>query len=147
MIRRMTEADIHEVAMLEKSVFTDPWSENVYRETYKIPGVIYVVAVEDDKIVGAAGIRNIVGDGEITNVMVDVKYRGRGIAHEILEKLICEAEKAGVIDCTLEVRAGNHNAIKLYKDFGFVSEGIRPGFYKHPDEDALIMWKRKTETI
>ena len=36
MIRTMTESDIPEVAKLEAEVFTDPWSEKVYRETFPL---------------------------------------------------------------------------------------------------------------
>ena len=45
---------------------------------------------------------------------------------------------------TLEVRVSNTAALRLYEKFGFVSEGIRPGFYERPREDANIMWKRYT---
>jgi len=44
--------------------------------------------------------------------------------------------------CTLEVRLSNTPAIRLYESLGFKGEGVRPGFYERPVEDALIMWKR-----
>ena len=48
----------------------------------------------------------------------------------------------GVKAFTLEVRVSNKAAIHMYEKVGFVSEGIRPGFYEKPVEDAMIMWKR-----
>ena len=51
----------------------------------------------------------------------------------------------GVTEFTLEVRVGNEYAIKLYEKAGFVSEGIRPGFYEDPKEDANIMWIRSKQ--
>ena len=48
----------------------------------------------------------------------------------------------GVKAFTLEVRVSNEAAIHMYEKVGFVSEGIRPGFYEKPAEDAMIMWKR-----
>ncbi|MCR4851872.1 MAG: ribosomal-protein-alanine N-acetyltransferase, partial [Lachnospiraceae bacterium] len=57
----------------------------------------------------------------------------------VLEK----CDSLGVGDVTLEVRISNEAAIKLYEGFGFKSEGIRPGFYERPTEDALILWRRK----
>ena len=140
LIRTMTESDIPDVAKLEKEVFADPWSEKVYRETFSLQGVGYVVACDDNNIVGAAGVRNIVGTGEITNVMVQVGYRGSGIGRRMLEELLECGRKLGATDFTLEVRVGNEPAIKLYESLGFVREGIRPGFYNNPKEDAAIYW-------
>ncbi len=144
--RTMTENDIPRVFELEKMIFTDPWSEKVYRETFAIEGVEYVVAVEcsngREEIVGAAGVRNIVGTGEITNVMVLPGYRRRGIAERMVRELIVRGKALGAEEFTLEVRAGNDTAIRLYERIGFVSEGVRPNFYSNPKEDAVIMWIR-----
>ena len=49
----------------------------------------------------------------------------------------------GVEDFTLEVRAGNDVAIRLYESLGFLTEGVRPHFYDKPVEDGLIMWLRR----
>lgn len=142
-IRKMTLEDVPEVAMLEQEIFTDPWSENVYRQTLMLDDTAYlVVCNESGEIVGAAGIRNIVGEGEITNVMVKPEHRNKGIAYEMLTKLLEAGRSIGANAFTLEVRRSNISAIKLYEKLGFVSEGIRPGFYEHPKEDALIMWIR-----
>ena len=145
MIRRMTSDDIPEVARLEAEVFSDPWSENVYRQTLLIDGVIYLVVVENGEIIGVCGVRNIVGEGEITNVMIKPYMRGRGLAYEMLTKLLEEGESIGIQDFTLEVRSSNAAAINLYRKLGFSEEGTRPGFYSNPKEDALIMWKRNAQ--
>ena len=36
----------------------------------------------------------------------------------------------------------SEECLRFYEKLGFVSEGIRPGFYEKPVEDACIMWKR-----
>lgn len=160
-IRKMNEDDIPAVACMEQQIFTDPWSENVYRQTLKLDGVTYLVAVDEEetilnneakepelnsaccaKIVGACGIRNIVGDGEITNVMVLPQYRKCGLGFKMVSQLLEEGRLLGVSNYTLEVRASNVAAISLYEKLGFVAEGIRKNFYDHPKEDAVIMWKR-----
>ncbi len=139
----MTENDIPAVARLEEMIFPDPWSEKVYRETFEQPGVEYVLATDGDKITGAAGVRNIVGTGEITNVMVLPEYRNQGIAHKMVAEVIERGRRLGAEEFTLEVRAGNLPAIALYESLGFVFEGIRPGYYRNPPEDARIYWLRK----
>lgn len=144
-IRIMTGEDIGSVAQLEQETFTEPWSENVYRQTVALDGVVYVVAEDGNRIVGACGVRNISGEGEITNVMTRTEYRRQKIAEKMLARLLSEGEKIGIADFTLEVRKSNYPAILLYEKLGFETEGVRPGFYSHPSEDALIMWKRNKD--
>lgn len=147
----MTENDIPYVAELERIIFTDPWSEKVYRETFAIPETEYIVVCDDEngssamQIVGAAGVRNIVGTGEITNVMLLPGYRGRGIGKKMMREIIERGKKLGAVDFTLEVRLGNRTAQAVYEGLGFECEGIRPGFYNNPKEDAKIYWLRHKE--
>lgn len=143
----MTIDDIPRVAYLEKLIFSDPWSEKVYAETLVLPGVEYIVVCDDEfgasareSIVGAAGVRNIVGTGEITNVMLMPEYRGKGIGKQMMTELLERGSRIGAKNFTLEVRESNENAIKLYESLGFVCEGIRKDFYNNPRENALIMW-------
>lgn len=143
MIRRMTKADVGQVSVNEAACFSMPWSENAFYDVLTRKEAIYLVAEVDGSIVGHCGVTNIVGEGEITNVAVLAEYRGRGLGREMLSRLLTEGEAAGITDFTLEVRAGNAAAIHLYETLGFLSEGIRPGFYDSPREDALIMWKRQ----
>ena len=60
----------------------------------------------------------------------------------MLRTLLDDSVKRGMTAFTLEVREGNDPAVSLYRKFGFITEGVRTGFYENPVEDALIMWKR-----
>lgn len=95
-----------------------------------------------ETIIGLCGVKKIFEEGEISNVAVHPDHRGRGISRKMLETLMEEAQADGVKAFTLEVRAGNEIAIRLYESLGFRTEGIRPRFYDHPVEDGFIMWKR-----
>ena len=141
-IRRMEEGDAAQAAMLEKACFTEPWTKDAFLETLRLPYACYYAAEEGTEIVGICGLRNISGEGEITNVAVKEKYRRRGIAGKLLARLLEEGERNGTKAFTLEVREGNGPAIELYKKLGFMAEGIRKDFYSAPRENALIMWKR-----
>jgi len=101
-----------------------------------------MVAVYNETVLGVCGYLESFGEADICNVSVDKSYQNKGIATKMLECLMKEGADKGVVAYTLEVRAGNKSAIHLYEKLGFVSEGIRPGFYERPKEDALIMWKR-----
>ena len=99
-------------------------------------------AFRREKIVGMCGVKKIFEEGDISNVAVHPAYRGRGISRQMLERLMREAREDGVTAFTLEVRAGNYPAIRLYESYGFRTEGIRPRFYDDPVEDGLVMWLR-----
>lgn len=141
-IREMTEEDIVFVSRIEEECFSMPWKPDDFKEMIERDNMTYVVALFDNEIIGGAGLRCIVGDGEITNVAITEKYRGRGFSRPMLEALIEKGEEMACEAFTLEVRVSNEPAIRLYKSLGFVEEGVRPGFYEHPREDALILWKR-----
>jgi len=72
---------------------------------------------------------------------VDERFRRRGVATALLERLFeltRDDERRGY---TLEVRVSNDSAIKLYERLGFEARGIRRGYYTDNREDALIMWR------
>lgn len=141
-IRELTAADAPAVSKIEEETFSMPWSVQDFLEMVEADYAYYYVAEAEGEIAGSCGIRNIVGEGEITNVVVAQKYRGQGIGRALMEYMLKEAPSHGIGDCTLEVRVSNTPAIKLYESLGFKGEGIRPRFYEKPVEDALIMWKR-----
>lgn len=145
MIRRMKEADIPGAARLEKNCFSVPWSEENLRQSFLNPEYLFLVAEEDGEVVGYAGLFRVLDEGDITNIVIDETYRGRGLGKKLTETLLLEGEKSGIRAFTLEVRAGNERAIHIYEQLGFVQEGIRRNFYEKPVEDALIMWKREPE--
>ena len=141
-IRPIAEKDIKRLAEIEADSFNTPWSEQSFRDLLSIDYARYLVAEIDGDVVGSAGMRVVCGEGDIDNVVVEKSHRGQGIAQKLIEELIGLGEKEGVREFTLEVRVSNAPAIHVYEKAGFNSEGVRPGFYEKPVEDALIMWRR-----
>lgn len=144
-IRELTAEDVEAVSRIEQETFSMPWSSRDFLEMVEADYAYYYVAEVEGEIVGCCGIRNMAGEGEITNVVVASDFRGKGIGRALMEHMLREAALHGMGDCTLEVRVSNVPAIHLYESLGFKSEGIRPGFYERPKEDAVIMWKRQAE--
>lgn len=141
-IREMLESDVLDVARIEEETFSMPWSENAFRDMIVQDNMTYMVADLNGQIIGGAGIRNILGDAEITNVVIKESYRNRGYGKSLIKTLLDKGYEMGANAFTLEVRKSNLPAIMLYKSLGFVVEGARKNFYERPKEDALIMWKR-----
>ena len=141
-IHRLSEEDLDAVSRIEAASFSMPWSRQAFERLLTDPNSLYLVAKAEGQTVGCCGVTNILGEGDINNVAVDTAYRGMGIACRLLEELLKEGRELGIEDFTLEVRVGNAPAIHIYEKLGFQSEGIRPGFYEKPREDAMIMWLR-----
>ncbi len=141
-LRDMTQDDAPYLAQMEQDIFTDPWSESAYRELFQYSYYIKVVAETNDRIAGCACMTMLGGEGDIDRVMVDAGLRGQGIGSALVQRLLQSGRERGAEEFTLEVRKSNQAAIRLYEKNGFVSEGVRPGFYGKPKEDALIMWIR-----
>lgn len=138
----MLAEDVDAVAALEAGCFSIPWKRQDFEDILTNKDRIYFVAECDSGIAGGCMLTMIAGEGDISNVAVCEKYRGRHIATALMQELLRFGEENGISDFTLEVREQNRWAIRLYEHAGFVSEGIRPDFYEKPKDNAVIMWKR-----
>ena len=138
---KMEESHVCQVAELEKLYFSDPWSENSVRSEVNNPLSLWIVALEDEQVVGYVGSQSVLGESDMMNIAVSIDYRGRRIATELVQKLIAQLRQNGNYQLTLEVRASNIPAINLYNKLGFAQVGRRPNYYHNPKEDALILRK------
>ena len=142
MIRRMRETDLSGAAELERQYFSMPWSRKQLQESLENPDYLFLVLETDGKIVGYAGLVQVMDEGDITNVVLAEESRGMGLGKALVRALLEEGQKRGIREFTLEVRFSNSCAIHVYEAMGFIKEGIRKRFYEKPSEDAWIMWKR-----
>lgn len=145
-IRELEEDDVGALAAIEAEAFSMPWSKKDFEDLLSHPYCFYLVALADGRIAGCCGYTNSCNEATIDNVVVAKGYRNRGIGEAMLQELIARGEADKVEAFTLEVRVSNAAAIHIYEKCGFKSEGIRPGFYEKPREDAMIMWRRR-ETV
>lgn len=130
------------VLEIENSSFPTPWSEQAF--AHEITGndfAHYIVALADKKIAGYAGMWIILDEGHVTTIAVHPLQRRKAVGRRLLNELVAEAKRRGCTKMTLEVRPSNEAAIDLYQRTGFVSYGVRPGYYTDTGEDAIIMWK------
>ncbi|MGC2871868.1 ribosomal protein S18-alanine N-acetyltransferase [Ihubacter sp. mB4P-1] len=141
LIRLGTAADVDDMADLEQRCFDDPWSEQALAEDMENPRCLYVVAELDGRVVGYVGFWAIVDEGHINNVAVSPDFRRRRIGAALIEEALRLGTELGLVNYTLEVRAGNEAAIGLYEKFGFEAVGVRPHYYEVGGEDAVIMWR------
>ena len=135
----MTIEDCVRVAELEKVIFSQPWSEQGFRDALNMEQNIFLVAEEDGAICGYIGMYQSLDEGEITNVAVAPEKRNAGVGRMLMQAAMEQAKRQGIARIVLEVRVSNASAIHLYEKCRFVNCGIRRGFYDFPKEDAYIM--------
>ncbi len=134
--------DLPEILKIEKLSFTTPWSRQAFiSELLDNDRAYYLVAKYDEHPVGYIGIWLVAGEGHITNVAVHPDYRQQGIGRRLMLSIEELARARDTRRTTLEVRKSNLVAQHLYVELGYASAGIRPGYYRDNNEDAIIMWK------
>ena len=138
MIRDFSPADAEAVALLEAECFSSPWSEQAILDSYS-EGVLFILAEEEGRVIGYAGLQTVLDERYITNIAVSRDFRGRGIGSSLVEQLKEKARQKSLAFISLEVRHSNAAAVALYEKQGFKTVGKRKNFYTAPLEDALIM--------
>ena len=140
----MTAQHVSAVARLEKLCFSDPWSENSVASELVNPLSVWLVALEDETVIGYIGSQTVMGETDMMNGAVHPDYRRRGVARGLIEALMQNLMERESRCLTLEVRASNTPAIALYTEMEFQEVGRRRNYYRNPKEDALILrreWK------
>ena len=140
-IRLMDKADIPQLAELEKLCFSDPWSVSAFTYELTNPLSLWLIAAEQEKVLGYVGSQTVMDETDMMNVAVAPEYRRQGIGEKLVLELISRLKERGSKSLTLEVRVSNDSAIALYEKLGFHQVGRRPGYYRNPKEDAYILRK------
>ncbi len=104
----------------------------------------HLPTVKRQYIIGFSGIWVLADEAHITNIAVREQYQRQGIGELLLISTIDLARERKASTMTLEVRASNYAAQKLYSKYGFTQVGLRRGYYLDNREDAVLM---STESI
>lgn len=133
------QSDSKALAELDRECFSVPWSEKSFFDEAANPMANYVIAKEDNMIVGYAGFWQVADEGQITNIAVKKEYRRRKIASSMVDRLIKKAMENELSVLSLEVRKSNNAAVSLYSSRGFKIVGERKNYYVSPVENAVLM--------
>lgn len=115
----MTLSDFELIKENLISDFDDFWNENILRQELLNENRKYVVAKENNDVLGFAGVSICENEAELMNIVVKKNNRGSGIGKALLEKIIeiLKSEKIEVLK--LEVNSKNNVAFKLYSSLDF----------------------------
>lgn len=130
---------VEDVLALERQLFQpEPWSaHHFWTELGQTSTRHYLVAV-DDAVVGYAGYCDYPDEGFVQTVGVAPGRQGQGTGGRLVDALLSHAATLPAKPVSLEVRADNETAQRLYEKRGFRRTGVRRGYYPG-GVDAWVM--------
>ena len=143
-IREATRADLLEIYRLEQNAFPQPWPFSALESYLGEPGFL-VAEADRDGVPSVAGY--VIADtipnhgtplGHVKDIAVMPEYRRTGVATALLRRALAVLSAAGAGSVKLEVRADNHGALHLYRQFDFEHRKTIPNYYSNGN-DALVM--------
>jgi len=139
-IRAFLPADAAAVTeILRGSPEASQWTEWGFKELLGWRGVVALVSEGDRKVIGFIIGRQVGGEAEILNAAVVVTKRRKGEGGALLKAAMDAFRARQVSHVFLEVRESNETGIAFYRKHGFCKTGRRTGYYRDPDEAAIVM--------
>jgi ribosomal-protein-alanine N-acetyltransferase len=137
------ERDLDGVLEVEGESFSNPWTRDMYVWELQNRSVchIFIVRTPECRVAGFCACWLVFDEVHINNVAIRPAYRGLGMGTALLRHVLAEGRRLGARRATLEVRASNAGARRLYERLGFYVAGTRRNYYTSPVEDALILWR------
>ncbi len=117
--------------------FNEFWNYNILKDELNCNNSKYIVAKLNNNVVGFAGLKIMVDEVDIMNVVVKKDLRNQGIGSLLLKNLINLAKELNASSISLEVMEENYPAIHLYQQFGFEKCGLRKNYYEN--KNGIIM--------
>jgi ribosomal-protein-alanine N-acetyltransferase len=154
-LRPAVATDLNAVLALDRATANAPhWPLSSYAaipEASEEPAIAsercLLVACRDTLVVGfAVGLVNqappkpdAVCIAELESVVVASSARRIGLGRALCQAVLAWCHSGGATEVILEVRAASTGAIALYASLGFTQTARRPGYYRNPDDDAVVM--------
>ena len=132
----MTKYDLENIKN-KYDEFPNIWDYETFEEDFKNSN--YIVAKQNNEVVGFIGVRTILDELEIMNIVTRRDKQNQGIASNLLSYLLRHYIGKNLVEkINLEVNEHNIRAISLYRKFGFREVGLRKKYYNN-QEDAISM--------
>ena len=142
-LERMRWWHIEELLPIERQLFgEEPWTARTFwSELGQLDTRHYLVAVDDGLVMGYAGLCAYPDEAFVQTLGVAPQAQGEGLGAQLLQALLDEAARRRKTTVSLEVRADNTTAQRLYERFGFRPAGVRRGYYQPSGTDAVVMMR------
>ena len=149
-IRDVLESDLTEIHAIENAVYPTPWSFSFFNMMHLLKETMFIVATENDEIVGycVGEVEKMekrgtsVQVGHVLNVAVSQNNQQKGIGTILLDEIESRFIGKEAKMAYLEVRESNAKAQKIYKKRGY--QYVRTSKRYYGNEDGFIMMKALT---
>ena len=135
MIVKIEQDKINEIIEIEKEAFSEPWTQDTYRELDRNYNTHMYIYYEEKEVIAYAVFLDMVDVYELVKIAVKKEFRGKRYGAKFLTDIIDKFDK----NIFLEVREKNISAIKLYESTGFKRVNIRKNYYRDTGKNAVIM--------
>jgi len=141
-IQPMTADDLDGVAAIEDVSYTTPWKRPMFEAELRGNPFSHLFVARDpvqNILAGYVCFWVVFDELHILNLSVRPDRRRQGIGEGLARWALSWGKEKGARSASLEVRASNEAAKRLYEKLGFKVAAVRSGYYREPREDALIM--------
>lgn len=142
-IENLNDENLPYLKTFYESKFSNIWSFETFLDDFNSSSSQYIVAKLNNEIVGFAGIKIVLDEAEIMNIVTSIFSRNNGVGSKLLNELINISKENNCLNIFLEVEDTNLPAIHIYEKFGFNRLTIRKKYYNNT-KDAIIMKKENT---
>lgn len=138
--RKAALTDLESIIAIEKKIFgSGSYPAFVVRQLFDVSGHYFIVAEEDNQILGYAlgAVNTKQKQAWVLSLGVSEKARGRGLGKQLTEQLIEVLKTEDLKEIALTVFPENNAAIKIYKDLGFEGSPVLNNYFL--DNEARIV--------
>jgi ribosomal-protein-alanine N-acetyltransferase len=116
-VRYATEADLEATIEIERLSFPHPWEYDYHKEALKDLFIVY----DEGGVLGyvIAVCYHRYSKAMIMKLAVHPDHRGRGIALDLIERIIEVLKQAGITEVEIDAKMIGKGPVSLYEKFGF----------------------------
>lgn len=137
-IHTMNLCDLKEIKDILQTNFDNFWNFEIFKQELVNTNSSYLVLRYENEIVCFGGIKIILDEANIMDIVTRKDKRNHGFAKILLNELIKLSKENNCKSITLEVNENNKIAIHLYETLNFKQVGLRKKYYKGTD-NAILM--------
>lgn len=142
MLEALKKEDLDEIVRIDTICFPAPWNKEQYRyELEENDYAFLYVLKEEGKVIGFIDYWITFDIAQLAKIAILPEYRGKHLAHRLMDQMIQDAEAKQCETLSLEVRVSNVAAQKLYEAYDFINVNTRKGYYHDNGEDAYVLVK------